>query len=133
MAPHPAGDGTYVVMSIFKTDTQVPLIEDEADSGKWVAVILAHPDKYEGKIFSDATRLYSMSEVAQKMSKVTGKTVNTNNCPMRFSAISYRRIFDVEAFQMTEYIRDFGYFSPQMKELVEWPAQQARGKLTTLE
>jgi uncharacterized protein YbjT (DUF2867 family) len=78
MAPHLTGDGTYAISNIVTPQTQLPLIEAAADSGKYVGAILAEPEKYEGKVLSAATHLYSLEDIVQTISKVTGKTVKYN-------------------------------------------------------
>ena len=75
MAPRPTGSGAYVIARHVSPHTQLPLIDTVGDTGKYVGAILAEPDKYEGKIFCAATALYSMGEIAQTISKVSGKTV----------------------------------------------------------
>jgi hypothetical protein len=62
MAPQPAGDGSYTISGIVSPQTQVPLIDRLANSGKYVGAILAAPEKFEGKTISDATRLTSFEE-----------------------------------------------------------------------
>jgi len=133
MAPHPAGDGTYAISNVVTPQTQLPLIDAAADSGKWVAAILAEPEKYEGEVLSAATKLYSFEEIVQIISKETGKTVKYNQLPES----TFRRFLPPAAadnlVEMMLYFQGFGYYGPQTKEKVEWTAQQARGKLTTFE
>jgi uncharacterized protein YbjT (DUF2867 family) len=133
MAPHPAGDGTYALSNFVKPETQLPLIDTVGDTGKYIGAILAEPEKYESKVFSAATRLYSYSEIVQTMSQMTGKTVKYNQLPESvFRGFLPPQSADSLA-EMFLYIQDYGYYGPQTKELVEWTANQARGKLTTLE
>ncbi|KAI8597763.1 NmrA family transcriptional regulator [Dissophora ornata] len=129
----PVGDGTYAISNIVTPDTKVALIETVSDSGKYVGAILAEPDKYEGKTFSAATSLYSYEEIVQAISKATGKTVKYNQLPVSVfhgflppSAADY-------LVDMSLYLQDFGTYGPQTEELVGWSAQNARGKVTTLE
>ncbi|KAF9171040.1 hypothetical protein BGX21_007193, partial [Mortierella sp. AD011] len=81
MAPHPVGDGTYAISNVVTPQTKFPFI-DINDTGKYVGAILAEPEKYEGTIFSAATALYSLEEVAEIISKVTGKTVKYKQLPI---------------------------------------------------
>ncbi|KAF8926658.1 NmrA family transcriptional regulator [Dissophora ornata] len=133
MSPRPVGDGTYAISNIVTPETRLPLIETVSDSGKYVGAILAEPDKYEGKIFSAATRLYSYEEIVQAISKATGKTVKYNQLPVSV----FRGFLPPGAADtltdMFLYAQDFGYYGPQTEELVEWSAQNARGKVTTLD
>ena len=83
MAPRPShtGDGTYAISNIVRSDTLWPLIDTVGDTGKFVGAILAEPEKYEGKVFSAATRMYTMGEICADLSKSTGKTVKYNELP----------------------------------------------------
>lgn len=130
--PSPANDGTYVLGNLCKSDTLMPLI-DITDTGKWVGAILADPDKYEGKMFAAGERLYSYKEIAEIMTKVSGKTVNHAQLPDEvfrgFMPEGYRDPLT----EMFILFRDYGYYGENMKQDVEWSAKQARGHLTNLE
>ncbi|KAL1961757.1 hypothetical protein VTN77DRAFT_1083 [Rasamsonia byssochlamydoides] len=133
LAPRLVADGTYAVSNVVTPQTQLPLIDIASDTGKFVGAILAEPDKYEGKVLSSAERLYSMEEITQIISKVTGKTVRYNQLPEHV----FRGFLPIQGadhlVQMLLYFQDFGYFGPKTKESVEWSARNARGKLTTFE
>jgi uncharacterized protein YbjT (DUF2867 family) len=129
MKPKKSADGVYYVERHVSPQTQLPLIDTPGDTGKFVAAILAEPDKYEGKVFCAATRLYSMVEIAQIISKVTGKDVR------------YRQASEEEALkilppapygpmlvEMMCYQQDFGYYGPGTKDLVAWAVEHARGE-----
>lgn len=133
MAPRPAGDGTYAIANFVTPETQLPLIDTVDDSGKYVGAILAEPDKYEGKVFSASTRLYSYSEIVKTMSKASGKTVNYKQLPMSVWSSFLPAESKDYMVDMFVWIQDYGYYGPQTEELVDWTALQARGKLTTLE
>ena len=53
----------------------MPMIDAVGDTGKFVGAILAEPEKYEGKTFCAAVKLYSLEDVAGIMSEATGKRV----------------------------------------------------------
>lgn len=133
MAPHPLGDGTYAISSFVSAQTQLPLVDAAADSGKWVAAILAEPEKYEGKVLSAATRIYSYEEIVEIISRATGKTVRYNQIPETVFRSFLPPAAADQLTQMLSYFQDFGYYGPETKEEVAWTAQQARGKLTTFE
>ena len=133
MGPRPAGDGTYAIAHFVKPETQLPLIDIVDDTGKYVGAILAEPDRYEGKVFSAATRLYSYSEIVKTMSEASGKTVNYKQLPLNvWSSFLPAESADY-LVDMFLWIQDYGYYGPQTEELVDWTAKQARGKLTTLD
>ncbi|KAG0097984.1 hypothetical protein BGZ93_001511 [Podila epicladia] len=104
-----------------------------SDSGKYVGAILAEPDKYEGKVFFAATSVTSFEEIAETISKVTGKTVKYNQVSeeiyhgMLPSSIATRYIKNFL------FIQDFGYYGLQTDELIEWTSKNACGNLTTFE
>ena len=132
MAPHPAGDGTYALANFVTPDTQLPLI-DIFETGKYVGAILAEPAKYEGKVFSAATRLYSYHETVETMSKVSGKTVKYKQLPQKVWSGFLPPAMSDYMVDMFLWIQDYGYYGSQTKPSVDWTAEQARGKLTTLE
>jgi len=133
MAPHPIGDDTYAISNIVTPQTQLPLIEAAADSGKYVGAILAEPGKYEGKVLLAATSLHSFEDIVQTISKVTGKTVKYNQLPESVFRGFLPPTAADKLVEMLLYFQDFGYYGPQTKDLVEWTARNARGKLTTFE
>ncbi|KAF2648064.1 NmrA family transcriptional regulator [Lophiostoma macrostomum CBS 122681] len=138
LAPVPSltGDGTYVLSIILKPDTQLPLI-DITDTGKWIASILAEPDKYEGKRLCAATRLYTLTEMVEIMSKVSGKQVTYQH----LSEEAYKSSLPAQIppqtqewmVEMFKWNRDFGYFGQDQGEKVKWAAEQASGQLTEFE
>ena len=133
MGPRPAGDGTYAIANFVKPETQLPLIDTVDDTGKYVGAILNEPEKYEGQVFSAATRLYSYSEIVETMSKASGKTVNYKQLPLNvWSSFLPAQSADYMV-DMFLWIQDYGYYGPKTEELVDWTAMQARGKLTTLD
>jgi len=127
LAPQRAPDDTWFIARHISPKTQVPYIDAVGDTGKFVGAILAEPDKYEGKTFCAATALYSFEELAAIISKTTGKTV------------IYRQISPEEFMKYPPFLEafgyqeEFGYFGPDSKDLVAWAAENARGRLSTLE
>lgn len=130
--PSPAGDGTFVIANIGNNDTLYPLI-DITDTGKWTGAILADPEKFEGKFFAAAERLYTMPEACELISKCTGKTVKYQQLPDEVLKGFFPEAIREQMYEMWAFVRDFGYYGSDMKEQVEWTAKQARGKLTSLE
>jgi uncharacterized protein YbjT (DUF2867 family) len=132
-APRPLGDGTYALFNIHTPDVKIPLIDIAADTGKWIAAILAEPEKYAGKDIACATRLYTQTEIVEIMSKTSGKTVKHIQIPLdqfeKYVPEAFRRMIS----EMTQYISEFGYYGEHMEEQLKWGAEQARGSLTTLE
>ncbi|KAF9899859.1 hypothetical protein EC991_008228 [Linnemannia zychae] len=132
-APYPVGDGTYAFSNIVSPQALFPLIDVVGDTGKYVGAILAEPEKYKGKVFSAATNLHTLDEIAQAISKASRKVVKYR----QISADDFKRVMppivaNNVALTM-KYIEDFGYYGSNTMELVEWSSRNARGKLTTLE
>jgi uncharacterized protein YbjT (DUF2867 family) len=137
LAPRLAADGsgTWVMARHNSAKTKVPLIDAVGDTGKFVGAILAEPDKYVGKTFCAATALYSLEEICATISKTTGERVVykqisqsefENSLPFDGSLLD---IFS-EGYGALE---EFGYFGPRTEELIAWAAENARGRLSTLE
>ena len=132
LKPREAHDGTWMMVRNVPPNSQVPLLDVVEDTGKFVGAILADPDKYEGKTFCAATTLYSLEEVADIVSKTTGKTVIYRQVP----AEEYKKSIPFAAdifISANSYAAEFGYFGPDSKKLVAWAAENARGRLNTLE
>lgn len=133
MGPHPADNNTYAISHFVSPNTQLPLIEVVEDSGKFVGAILAEPAKYEGMVLSAATKLYSFTEVVETMSKVSGKTVTYQQIPQEVWSGFLPPGMARHMTDMFVWFQDYGYFGKKTAEEVKWTAEQARGKLTTLE
>lgn len=131
--PSPANDDTYAIANFVTPSTKLPCIDAVDDSGKYVAAILAEPEKYEGKVLSASTKLYSYEEIVDIMSKASGKTVNYTQLPEQVYAGFLPEANRKYLVDMFSWIQDFDYYGPGTAEAVEWTAKQARGKLTTLE
>ena len=129
-------DGVSVLARPNSPETQMPYIDAVGDTGKFVGAILAKPDQYQGKTFCAAQALYSWEEIPAVISKTTGKNVIYKQVSpeefrksLPFESDDISDIF-VEGFSCGE---EFGYFGPDTKGLVAWAAENARGRLSTLE
>lgn len=132
--PRPVGDGTYITVSIYEPSTELPLI-DVMDTGKWIAGVLAQPEQYVGKNLRAATTWYTCEDMAQTMSKATGKTIKHKQIPDDVFK-NFLPPHSADAIlQLNQYNRDYHFFGDKAPdhEGVEWAAKQARGKLTTFE
>ncbi|KAF2035866.1 NAD(P)-binding protein [Setomelanomma holmii] len=133
MAPHPVGDGTYAVFNFVSPETRLPLIDAAGDTGKWIIAILADFVEYEGKALYAATGLYTYSEVVQAMSKASGKEVAYKQIPEEDWRGFLPLTMKDHVAEIMTYMQNYGYFGEDMEEKVKWAADQARGRLTTLE
>lgn len=136
VVPRKTPDGTFVMSLQASPKAQFPLIDVVGDTGKFVGAILAEPDKYEGKTFCCATRLYTLKEICSIMTKTTGKTVVYKKIPLEEfkENISFLgdTVVEIRA-QGFSYYDEFGYFGPDSEKLVAWAAENARGRLSTFE
>ncbi|KAL8727587.1 MAG: hypothetical protein Q9181_005659 [Wetmoreana brouardii] len=133
MAPHPAGDGTYAFATLVKADAQMPLISTAGDTGKWVASILADFAQYEGKVLCCSTAVYTFQQMADAMSKASGKTVIYRQLPEEVFRGFLPPLMRDHIAEMLLYFQEYGYYGEHTEEKVKWSADQARGKLTTLD
>ncbi|XPS81759.1 hypothetical protein M3J09_013687 [Ascochyta lentis] len=130
--PSPAGDGSFVLANCIRGETRVPFI-DIAETGKWVGAILAQPEKYAGKQFAAAAEILTMDEVAEIVSRVTGKVVKFQNLPDEVFKGFMPEAMREQLHEMWALIRDYGYYGPTMDEDVAWAKENARGEVTGLE
>jgi uncharacterized protein YbjT (DUF2867 family) len=133
MAPHPIGDGTYALFNFVSPETKFPLIDTAGDTGKWIAAILADFPKYEGKVLYAATALYSFNEIAAAMSKISGHSVAYKQVPEEMWRGFLPPTMKDHIAEMMLWIQDCGYYGENTEGKVKWSAEQARGKLTTLD
>ncbi|KAH8807689.1 hypothetical protein F5884DRAFT_821294 [Xylogone sp. PMI_703] len=119
--PRPLGDGTYDIFNFVKPETELPLI--------------GVPEKFQNKVLSAATTICTYQEVAEIMTKVSGKSVNYVQIPKStfLDALLGEPIAVKNIVGVFTYYQDIGYYGPHTKELVAATAQQARGKLNTFE
>jgi uncharacterized protein YbjT (DUF2867 family) len=134
LVPRPShtGDGTYIVASIVNSTTEIPFIDIE-DTGKWTGAILTEPDKYAGKFFAAAEDLYTLPQACEIISKVTGKTVKFQQLPDEMFKGFLPESMREQLYEMWVLNREYGYYGPDMKELVTWASSQAKGELTNFE
>ncbi|KAG9194318.1 hypothetical protein G6011_04353 [Alternaria panax] len=130
--PSPANDGTFVLADMLPGNTPVPYI-DIADTGKWVGAILAEPDRYVGKFFAAAADFYTPDEVANVMSKVTGKTVTHVQLPDEVARGFFPETFREQLYEMWVLNREYGYYGQEQQAAVQWAKEQAVGEITGLE
>lgn len=135
LAPRKQEDGTWAVSLHVSSKVQWPLVNARRDTGKFVGAILAQPDKYAGKTFCGATKLYSLEEMIAIMSKATGKDIVFK----RVSAEELKKTMGLPDgladlfMEMISFLDETGYFGPDSEKLVAWAADNAHGKLSTFE
>lgn len=130
--PKAVGDGTYVIANCVGPTTKVPLI-DVTEAGKWVAAILAEPDKYAGETVCAASDPRSVEEIVQVMSKASGRTVVYKQVPDDVFKSFLPPHLAEPYFQLWKVMEEFAYYGSEQEELLKWGTEQARGKLATFE
>jgi uncharacterized protein YbjT (DUF2867 family) len=130
--PDPENEGEYVLANMLPVDARVPYI-DITETGKWVGPILQDPDRYEGKFFAAAEGFYTPVQMAQAISKVTGKTVRHVQLPDEVAKGFFPEAFKEALYEMFVLLREYGYFGEGQEELVAWAREQVKGELTDLE
>ncbi|KAK3307403.1 uncharacterized protein B0T15DRAFT_530126 [Chaetomium strumarium] len=136
MAPRPVGEdqpGVYAIANITPGDAPFPWIDVAADTGKFVGVILADPDKFNGKTLYAASEFRSYDEVAERISALTGKTVKYVVMPEE----KFRSFLPVHAQEpivnMFKFCAEYGYYGPGGERLVEETTAVIPHRLTTLD
>ncbi|KAI1087860.1 HSCARG dehydrogenase [Rostrohypoxylon terebratum] len=128
-------DGTWVFSRNISPQTRYPLIDAVGDTGKFVGAILAQPEKYEGRTFCAATRMYTLEEIVATIAKSTGKKavykqISTEEFRENMGVPDALADIFEEGFKCME---EYGYFGPEGEKLVQWAADNARGQPATLE
>ncbi|ORZ27936.1 NmrA family transcriptional regulator [Lobosporangium transversale] len=125
-------DGTYVIFQVVKPDSVFEFFDPASDTGKFVGAILAEPDKFAGKTLCAVSTFCSFSDVAEMISKSTGKTVKYKQVSLdeydQIMPTSHSRI----VANVMLFLEEHGYFGGLKKE-VEWSTSCHHEKLTTFE
>lgn len=132
LGPVPAPDGTWILARPSPPTSRIPYIDAAANVGNVVGAILAEPEKYEGKTFCAAERLYSLEEIAALLSQSSGKTVVYKQVTLEEfkKSIPFAPELFADGFGFSE---EFGgYWGPDTERLVAWAIENTRGKLRTL-
>ncbi|ESZ91550.1 putative hscarg dehydrogenase [Sclerotinia borealis F-4128] len=133
LAPRPALDGTWVMSRHTTSKAQFPLIDAVGDTGKFVGAILTQPDKYEGKVFCAAVKLYTVEEIVAALSKSSGKTIVYNQISLEEFKKTLPVGFDVLFSEYFSFVEEYGYWGQGIQEAIAWAPKNVRGRLSTLE
>ncbi|KAF7952372.1 uncharacterized protein EAE97_001869 [Botrytis byssoidea] len=132
LVPRKTANGSWVVSRYASVKMQFPLLDAVVDAEKFVAAILAEPDKYQGNTFCAAAKINSMDEIVAALSKSSGKNIVCE----QVSEETFKSGLPFAAEMFADYYsfcEEFGYWSPGSEEKVAWAVENARGKLATLE
>jgi hypothetical protein len=100
---------------------QLPLI-DITDIGKYLAPALDDPEKYNGRRFIAATSFYTVQDIVDTWSKVSGKKV-TLITPADIPHLISDPIKQVMA-QPGLFLTKWGYFGPSGHQDLDWTLSQ---------
>ncbi|GIK00360.1 hypothetical protein Aspvir_004383 [Aspergillus viridinutans] len=124
MWPRPREDGSYVIANIHSPQARFPWLDVEADMGKFVGVVLAEPEKYQGKVLAASSCIHSFEEVVRILSAVSGKTMKYVEMPeAKFREFCPPAGADA-IVNMFWFIQEFGYYGAETEKVVEWSVQQ---------
>ena len=135
LTPRKEDGGTWTVCLNASPDMQWPLVNAAQDTGKFVGAILAEPHKFEGRTLCCATKMYSLAEMLDIMSRATGKEIVYR----RVATEELRGRMDVpdglvDMFvEMIAFMDEVGYYGKGGGDMVAWAAGEARGELCTFE
>ncbi|PPJ60889.1 hypothetical protein CBER1_10971 [Cercospora berteroae] len=106
--------------------------EKEKNTGKFVGAILADLEKFKGKTLRAMEKWYSLEEIVEKLSEVTGKRVEYRQVEskQKVEEMGFWEGMFVEYFG---YLEEFGYFGPGQEEELEWSRGVVRGELVEFE
>ncbi|KAK4243586.1 hypothetical protein C7999DRAFT_44643 [Corynascus novoguineensis] len=135
MVPRPDPDrpGVYTIDNIFPGDCLYPWIDVIADAGKFVGAILADPDRFQGKMLWAGSELATMDEVAARISKGTGKTVEYVVVPEDTFCAHLPPAAQDQIANMFRFCSEYGYYGPESARHLEETITQVPYKLTTLD
>ncbi|KAJ5820380.1 hypothetical protein N7474_005971 [Penicillium riverlandense] len=125
--------GVYAFTNFISGDAAVPFIEARADTGKFIGAILASPDKYVDRILCAATRMYSYTEAASIITRVTGRKTTYIRLSEEEWASSFAPEISRPRVAMFKFIEKSGYYGDNSNAKVEWASEQVCGGLTTFE
>ncbi|KAF5005579.1 hypothetical protein FDECE_7986 [Fusarium decemcellulare] len=134
-APKKTSDGSnkFIMAQPASPRTRVPLVDAASDTGKFIASILASPEKYEEKTIYGAVGTHSLEEMAAVFAKVTKADVACKQISVEKFKENMPFGGDIAA-EVFGYYEEFGYYGPNTEELVASSAKEdVRETLTTFE
>ncbi|KAM0548782.1 hypothetical protein ACHAPJ_009778 [Fusarium lateritium] len=132
LKPVKADDGTYIFSMPWTPDTELPLI-DIRDTGKFLAPALLDPDYFHGKRLTCATAFYTLSNMADTWTRVTGTTVKLRVPQNKDDHTVLSEPPKHEGVNATAHIMQYGYFGPGGKDGLAWTISQLTEQLTSWE
>ncbi|KAL8705610.1 MAG: hypothetical protein Q9201_001297 [Fulgogasparrea decipioides] len=100
-------------------DTNMPLFDASADTGKFVAGIMLNRDKTMGKDVYGATGWYTPTEIANTIQEVSGKKTVFQEVPDEIFKRFLPEAVGQELMETFMLIKDFGYYGEGGREILE--------------
>ncbi|KAI1744941.1 NmrA-like family-domain-containing protein [Xylaria scruposa] len=131
MRPKLGDDGTYVLAQPFEPTSRLPLI-DIQDTGKFIAPALLDPEYYHGKRFTCATAFYTIDEIADTWTRVTGKKVKLvqPESTDEYTGLTEKQKKEANSAGL---LAEYGYYGLTGNDDLAWTLKQVKGKLRTWE
>lgn len=118
LAPVPKDDGTLALTNVTDGEVKVPLFNVVQDTGNIVAYILNNLDQCEGQVVFGGQGFYSYNEIAEIMSKTSGKVVKYEKVAEKEYLPFLPEPVQAEIVAMMKYFGEFG-FGPDAVKRVE--------------
>ncbi|KAG9292103.1 hypothetical protein G9A89_000194 [Geosiphon pyriformis] len=100
-----------VKVPIFQADSVIPIFDAPNDTGPIVAKIIEEgPQKWNGKSVGAASEYITLQELADTLTKVTGKEHRFKSLSKEETAKEAPHLANDEIYEMNGWIKDFGYF-----------------------
>ncbi|KAL4882557.1 hypothetical protein BJY04DRAFT_226957 [Aspergillus karnatakaensis] len=133
MRPHKQDDGTYLIAGVNDPSTKIPMIETPADTGEYIVPLLEDPVGMNGRVMYAGSELRSFSEMAEIISKASGKTVKYQQIPSEVYAGFMEKEMGWRVVAMMKFFDSAGYFGPGTEEKLRETLKLVKGRLTGFE
>jgi hypothetical protein len=109
--------------------TEIPMIDQANDTGKWVASALSKPSEALGQHFLEAAGWYTINDICEIFAEITGKQILFQEVSeSTFAALKGEEI--CEAWIL---LRDYAYFGPGAKERLDASLKACKPPALSLE
>ncbi|KAI9036622.1 hscarg dehydrogenase [Aspergillus affinis] len=126
-------EGEYALTCFVSPTTKLPLIAVESDFGKWVAAMVADFERFEYRVVCAATRMYSLQEIVDIMSTVSGKRVVYNQVGKEAWGDALPPARRPYMLDMMQWFQDYGYFGEGTEGKVRAGREEAKVEVIELE
>ncbi|GKZ35939.1 hypothetical protein AbraIFM66950_006774 [Aspergillus brasiliensis] len=125
-------DGELALVNIVDPKTELPLLDPNEDTGKFLGPVLEEPEKFVGQTLPAGERLYTYEEIAEIMSEVLGKPVQYKVVSKEEYVKNVPAVFGKRLIEMMLYLEEYGYYGPpSTTEAVNRTVKFTRDELTT--